>query len=230
VLRQRIETGHVHERDKASGLFTGIVEETGKIESVERHADVLRVRISADRTLRDLAVGGSISVNGCCLTAVSVDQSGFMCELMEETLVRTRFDERFQQGTLVNLERPMRADGRFDGHIVQGHVDGVACVLGIRRLDETADMTIEIPPGLERYIVEKGSIAVDGISLTVAALGSDRFTVALIPHTLDVTNLGRMRPGDVVNLEMDVIAKHVERLLSWRREAARPHQEDGHAV
>ncbi|MBN2370674.1 MAG: riboflavin synthase [Vicinamibacteria bacterium] len=199
-------------------MFTGIVEETGRIESVERHADILRVRIAADRTIRDLAVGGSISVNGCCLTAVGVDQAGFVCELMGETLARTRFEERFRNGALVNLERPMRADGRFDGHIVQGHVDGVAHVLEIRRLGESAEMTMAIPPGLERYIVEKGSIAVDGISLTVATVGPDRFTVALIPHTLDMTNLGGMRPGDMVNLEMDIIAKHVERLLFWRHE------------
>jgi riboflavin synthase len=211
-------------------LFTGIIEETGKIESVERHADILRVRITADRTIRDLAVGGSISVNGCCLTAVGVDKFGFVCELMGETLVRTRFDERFRQGSIVNLERPMKADGRFDGHIVQGHVDGVAQVLEIRRMDESAEMTIEIPAGLERYIVEKGSIAVDGISLTVAALGPDRFSVALIPHTLDVTNLGHMRSGDMVNLEMDVIAKHVERLLAWSDAGERRDNEDGDAV
>jgi len=136
--------------------------------------------------------------------------------MMGETLARTGFRERLQPGAKVNLERPMRADGRFDGHIVQGHVDGVGRVSAIRRLTESAEIDVEVPSALERYLVEKGSVAVDGISLTIARLEPGYFTVALIPHTLDVTNLGTAQVGDRVNLEADVVAKHVERLLNWR--------------
>jgi riboflavin synthase len=157
-----------------------------------------------------------VAVSGCCLTAVDVDAAGFACELTEETLRRTAFGERLRPGVLVNLERPMRADGRFDGHVVQGHVDGVGRVRELRRTGEAADLVVECPAGLERYLVEKGSVAVDGISLTVAELREGAFTVALIPYTLEVTNLRDARAGDLVNLEVDVIAKYVERLLAAR--------------
>jgi riboflavin synthase len=194
-------------------LFTGIVEETGIVREARRRGDVLVVRIAAQETLRDLPVGGSIAVNGCCLTATSVSAVDFECEMVEETLRRTAFEGRLQPGTRVNLERPMRADGRFDGHIVQGHVDGVGRITDLRLLGESAEIVVTPPPELERYLVPKGSIAVDGISLTVADLGPGSFTVALIPHTLERTNLGQAQVGDPVNLEADVIAKHVERLL-----------------
>jgi riboflavin synthase len=196
-------------------MFTGIVEGTGEVASAERKGDVLRVRIQA-RGLEGLPTGGSIAVNGCCLTAVEVDATGFVCELTEETMRRTAFADRLRPGTLVNLERPMRADGRFDGHIVQGHVDGVGTVRELRRTGDAAELTVECPPALERYLVEKGSVAVDGISLTVADLRVGAFTVALIPYTLDVTNLRDARAGDLVNLEVDVVAKYVERLLGAR--------------
>ena len=197
-------------------MFTGIVEETGTVTAATRRDDILTVRVAARATLPGLAVGGSIAVNGCCLTVVRRDADAFECDLMGETLARTAFDERLKPGALVNLERPMRADGRFDGHVVQGHVDGVGRVRAFRRLGESAEIEIEPPTALERYLVEKGSVTVDGISLTVARLSPGTFTVALIPHTLDVTNLGVARPGDPVSLEVDVIAKYVERLLSWR--------------
>lgn len=198
-------------------MFTGIIEETGRVVSATRREEILVLRFSAQSTLTDLAIGGSIAVNGCCLTVVRRDEQGFECELMGETLARTAFDERLQPGVRVNLERPMRADGRFDGHIVQGHVDGLGRILAVRDLGESAEIDIDLPADLERYVVPKGSITVDGISLTIARLAPSCFTVALIPHTLEVTNLGEARAGGAVNLEADVIAKHVERLLEWRR-------------
>ena len=195
-------------------MFTGIVEETGAIERLQSRRDVLVVEIGARRVLEDLPVGGSIAVNGCCLTAVSLTDTGFACELTAETLRRTAFDERLRPGVRVNLERPMRASGRFDGHIVQGHVDALGAVRELRRLGDSAELTVALPPALERYLVEKGSVAVDGVSLTVASLGPGVFTVALIPYTLSETNLADRRPGDQVSLEADVIAKYVERLLA----------------
>jgi riboflavin synthase len=166
--------------------------------------------------LEDLPLGGSIAVAGCCLTAVEVDPRGFVCELTEETLRRTAFETRLRPGATVNLERPMRASGRFDGHIVQGHVDGVGRVRSFRNEGRAAELAIEPPPDLERYLVAKGSVAVDGVSLTVASLDPGVFTVALIPYTLDETSLCELHAGDPVNLEADVIAKYVERLLGPR--------------
>ena len=197
-------------------MFTGIVEETGTVRSAEPTGDGLRAAIAAGSTVRGLPLGGSIAVNGCCLTAVSVAPDGFVCDLTPETLARTAFAERLRPGVVVNLERPMRADGRFDGHIVQGHVDGVGRILDLRR-GEGAELVVRPPAGLARYLVEKGSVAVDGISLTVASLapGGD-FTVAIIPYTLAHTNLAQARPGDRVNLEVDILAKYVERLLQER--------------
>jgi riboflavin synthase len=198
-------------------MFTGIVEETGRVDSAERRGAVLVVRIAATRVVEGLARGGSIAVNGCCLTAVEVDGGSFACELTEETLSRTAFVERLREGARVNLERPMRADGRFDGHIVQGHVDGVGTVRALRRQGEAAELEVELPSGLSRYVVEKGSIAVDGVSLTVSGLSPGLFRVALIPYTLDHTSLGEALVGGPVNLEVDVIAKYVERLLGAAR-------------
>jgi riboflavin synthase len=197
-------------------VFTGIIEETGTIQRLEPRADVLVVSIQAGRVLEDLPPGGSIAVNGCCLTAVSLAPDGFSCELTRETLQRTAFDARLRPGARVNLERPMRASGRFDGHIVQGHVDGLGEVRELRRTGDSAELQLAAPPALERYLVEKGSVAVEGVSLTVARLEPRAFTIALIPYTLSATNLGGLRPGDRVNLEVDVIAKYVERLLAFR--------------
>ena len=194
-------------------MFTGIIEETGTIRQTSRREDVLVVRVSAGRALEGLLVGGSVAVSGCCLTAVEIEQNGFTCELSAETLARTAFEDRLRPGVVVNLERPMKADGRFDGHIVQGHVDGVGRITALTRTGETAEMTIEPPAGVERYLVTKGSVAVDGISLTVAGLRPGSFTVALIPYTLERTSLRHALVGDLVNLEADVIAKYVERLL-----------------
>jgi riboflavin synthase len=194
-------------------VFTGIVEEVGTVAGARRRDDVLEVRVEAREVTSGLPRGGSIAVNGCCLTAVDVAAGGFTCELTGETLERTGFDRRLVPGALVNLERPLRADGRFDGHVVQGHVDGLGEIEGLSRSGHAAVLEVGMPPALERYIIEKGSVAVDGISLTVAALRPGGFSVALIPYTLERTNLRAARPGDRVNLEMDVIAKYVERLL-----------------
>ena len=195
-------------------MFSGIVEGTGTVRSAERRGDVLVVAIDVGGLFGGLPPGGSIAVNGCCLTAVRSEGSGFACELTEETLRRTAFDRRLRPGVRVNLERPLKADGRFDGHIVQGHVDGIGRVRELRRLGESAEITIEPPPQLERYLVEKGSVAVDGISLTVWGVEPGAFTAALIPYTLEATNLRDAKPGSHVNLEADVIAKYVERLLA----------------
>ncbi len=197
-------------------MFTGIVEEIGTIQRVQTRADVLAVTIHARRVVEDLPQGGSIAVSGCCLTAVSLAPDGFACELTRETLRCTAFDGRLRPGARVNLERPMRASGRFDGHIVQGHVDGLGEVQELRRAGDSAELSIAAPPGLERYLVEKGSVAVEGVSLTVARLAPRVFSIALIPYTLSQTNLQDLRPGDRVNLEVDVIAKYVERLLAFR--------------
>ena len=197
-------------------MFTGIVEGTGTVRSAERRGDVLVVRIDVGGLFQRLPVGGSVAVNGCCLTATRSDAEGFAVELTEETLRRTAFDRRLQPGVAVNLERPMRADGRFEGHVVQGHVDGIGRVREMRWLGESAEITVEAPPELERYLVEKGSVAVDGISLTVFGIRDGAFSVALIPYTLEVTNLRDARAGTLVSLEADVIAKYVERLLAAR--------------
>lgn len=197
-------------------MFTGIIEEVGRIVRVERRGDVVGIEIAAEHVLQGLPVGGSVAVSGCCLTAVRVDARTFDCELTPETLARTRFGETLAEGLAVNLERPMRADGRFDGHIVQGHVDTVGRVAGLARLGVSAELAVAAPADVLRYLVEKGSVTVEGVSLTVSRLQGDTFTIALIPFTLEHTSLGGLRTGDPVNLEIDVVAKYVERLLAAR--------------
>jgi riboflavin synthase len=192
-------------------MFTGIVAHRGSVVDVEDVAGVRRLTVEAG-PLADLAVGDSIAVNGVCLTAVAVQGSTIALEVVHETLSRSSLGA-IQPGDPVNLERPMPAQGRFDGHIVQGHVDGVGTVIGVADDGEGRRLTVQVPAGMARFIVEKGSITVDGVSLTVSAAWSDRFEVALIPHTLEVTTLGLRAEGDPVNLEVDVIAKYVERLL-----------------
>jgi riboflavin synthase len=189
----------------------------GRVASVERRVGLLVARVVAGRVMEGLERGGSIAVDGCCLTAVDVDGEGFTCELTEETLARTAFPERLRPGARVNLERPMRADGRYDGHIVQGHVDGVGTVRALSRQGDGVELEVTLPPDLERYVVEKGSIAVDGVSLTVAGVFPGVFRAALIPYTLEHTSLGQARVGGPVNLEVDVIAKYVESLLGAAR-------------
>ena len=205
-------------------MFTGIVEEVGTITALERAGDVVVVRIAGGPVARSLKPGGSIAVGGCCLTAVEVRRSGFTCHLTAETLSRTAFGAALKPGAAVNLERPLRADGRFDGHIVQGHVDAVGRIAALSRHGRSADLVVAAPRRLMRYVVEKGSIAVDGVSLTVAAVRGSTFTIALIPYTLERTSFHAARPGARVNLEADVVAKYIERLagsLVPRRAARR---------
>jgi riboflavin synthase len=195
-------------------MFSGIVEETGTVESAERRSDVLVVRIRAGRSLEGLGEGSSIAVSGCCLTAISVRDGGFTCELTEETLRRTAFGDRLVPGRLVNLERSLRADGRFDGHIVQGHVDETGVVRELRREASDTRLTLSASRSFTDWLVEKGSVAVDGVALTVVSLSATGFDVALIPHTLEVTTLGGLAPGALVNLEADVLGKYVRRYLA----------------
>jgi riboflavin synthase len=196
-------------------MFTGIIEEIGEVAEMSSHDEFLRIRVNARAVMNDLKTGGSISVNGVCLTARTVGTGNFAADLSRETLNRTSL-KILSPGSLVNLERPMPADGRFGGHIVQGHVDGLGRVVEFSRNGDDYNLRIEFPVPALRYIVEKGSICVDGISLTVARIHSNVFDVAIIPHTFENTNLKRVTPGDPVNLEFDIIAKYVERLLQTR--------------
>ncbi|GAB3882893.1 riboflavin synthase [Terrabacter terrigena] len=198
-------------------MFTGIVEELGTVAGIELGAESAVLRIEGPLVVSDATHGASIAVNGVCLTVTEHDSTGFTVDVMAETLGRSSLGA-LRQGDRVNLERAMPADGRFGGHVVQGHVDGTATITGRTPGDrwETVDFTL--PVGLAAYVVEKGSITVDGVSLTVAHVGDDSFGVSLIPTTLDLTTLGQKGVGDVVNLEVDVIAKYVERLLTHRQE------------
>lgn len=197
-------------------MFTGIVETMGVVTGLHSTDLGAVLVIDAPSVAEGLAVGGSIAVNGTCLTATNVEGPAFSVDAVAETLARTALGS-LSEGDRVNLERPLAATGRFDGHIVQGHVDGTSEVLAFEPEGDGARLTVALPPLLARYIVEKGSITVDGVSLTVAALGSDSFQIAVIPHTLEATILGERRPGDAVNLEVDVIAKYVERLMEKSR-------------
>lgn len=193
-------------------MFTGIIEETGHIRTVTRgqHSSILS--IGAAEILSDLKTGDSVAVNGVCLTATTVDGGGFTADVMHETLNRSTLGT-LSAGDIVNLERAMLADGRFGGHIVSGHIDGVGRIVSVRRDDNAVWYTVEAPPELRRYIVEKGSIAIDGISLTVAKADTRTFSVSVIPHTLRVTALQARHTGSGVNLETDIIGKYVESLL-----------------
>lgn len=197
-------------------MFTGIVSDLGSVRAVEPSEAGARLEIEAPRIAESLSVGDSVAVNGVCLTAVAVVESAFAVDVVHETLTRTALGE-LTRGDPVDLERPMPGNGRFDGHIVQGHVDGVGRVLAVVPEGDSRRMRIGIPSDLARYTVEKGSIAVDGVSLTITAVSAIEdapwFEVALIPHTLDVTVLGSRTTGDPVNLEVDVLAKYVERLM-----------------
>lgn len=202
-------------------MFTGIVEELGEVIAVDRGPDSAVLRIRGPRVSADAARGASIAVNGVCLTVTAHDGDGFAVDVMAETLARSGLGA-LASGDRVNLERAMPADGRFGGHIVQGHVDGAATIVDRRPGDRWEVVTLTLPPNLARYVVEKGSITLDGVSLTVSAVDHDvsrsadapTFQVSLIPTTLELTTLGRKGVGDAVNLEVDVLAKYVERLLS----------------
>jgi riboflavin synthase len=193
-------------------VFTGIVEELGEVVAIEPLADASRLTVRGPVVTSDASHGDSICVNGVCLTVVDTADGAFTADVMAESLRRSSLG-RLQVGSPVNLERAVRVQDRLGGHVVQGHVDGTGEVLSVTPDEHWTVVRTSLPGGLGRYVVEKGSITVDGISLTVSALGDDWFEVSLIPTTLGLTTLGRKGPGDPVNLEVDVIAKHVEKLL-----------------
>jgi riboflavin synthase len=192
-------------------VFTGIIEERGEVVAVQDLPEAARVTIAGPLVTSDARIGDSISVNGVCLTVVEVAGGAFTADVMRETLVRSSLD-KIARGEPVNLERAAEVGKRFGGHIVQGHVDGTGVVLSRESSAHWDVVRIGLPPALSRYLVEKGSITVDGVSLTVVDVTDDEFSVSLIPETLRATTLGSRTPGDRVNLEVDVVAKYVERL------------------
>ena len=201
-------------------MFTGIVEEKGTVAALERLGDSVRLTIRGPVVTSDVAHGDSISVNGCCLTVAELDGDAFTADVMAESLERTSLGD-LVEGSEVNLERAVAAGARLGGHIVQGHVDGTGTLIDRTPSENWHVVRFALPADLARYLVEKGSITVDGVSLTVVGVGDDWFSVSLIPTTLDDTTLGAREPGDRVNLEVDVLAKYVERLLAARTEGDR---------
>lgn len=196
-------------------MFTGIVSEVGRIVDYERTERGRRLKVEAPQTTETLKVGDSAAVNGICLTAVAVEPPRFQVEAIAETLARTNLGG-LGEGSPVNLERPLQMGGRLDGHIVQGHIDAAGVVTDIQSEGRSKRVSISIPDGLERYLVNKGSVAVDGVALTVTAVTAGSFQVALIPHTLEATTLRNVEVGDTANVEVDILAKYVERLLGFR--------------
>jgi len=195
-------------------MFTGLIEEVGRVQEIVEDNGQRRLTVACSRLARELKKGDSIAVSGVCLTAVDIAGGSFTADLALETWMRTSFSG-IGKGSLVNLELPMKADGRFGGHLVQGHVDGTGTVISLEGIQGGDDywLRLEIPQELERYVVFKGSLAVEGISLTIAQVEGRTVTIAIIPHTLEVTNLRSFKPGDKVNLEVDLIAKYVEKMV-----------------
>lgn len=193
-------------------MFTGIVEEMGRVELIKRGQHSVILTIGAKKVLEDTKIGDSIAVNGICLTVTSLTSKNFTADVMQETLNRSSL-AKLLPGSHVNLERAMPANGRFGGHIVSGHVDGIGKIVGIKEDDISIWYRIQAKPEIMRYIVEKGSITIDGISLTVAAITDEDFSISAIPHTVSQTILKEKRQGDVVNLETDILGKYVEKLV-----------------
>ena len=198
-------------------MFTGIIEELGKVHSVEQRGENARIVIEAKTVLGGTNQGDSIAVSGVCLTALDLQPASFAADVSKETLARTTLGS-LKPGSPVNLERSVTAETRLGGHMVQGHVDGRGQLLSVEDHGESWTVRFSFPPEIARYLVFKGSVAVEGISLTIAGLTDDYFDVAIIPKTWEVTNLSSLKPGDPVNLEVDVIGKYVERLLSYRQD------------
>jgi riboflavin synthase len=193
-------------------MFTGIIEEVGHIQSIVENGENRRITIAASNVTRELKEGDSCAVSGVCLTALAITPTTFAADLAPETWIRTSFS-RIHEGALVNLELPLKANARMGGHIVQGHVDGVAKLIEFEQIPDSDNwwLHIEVTPDLERYLVYKGSISIEGISLTVAKLEGLRCTIAIIPHTVEMTNLKQLKPGDPVNIETDIVAKYLEK-------------------
>jgi len=200
-------------------MFTGIVEEVGSVTRIEQRGENRRITIAAIGVSQELKAGDSVSVSGVCLTAIDIEPGSFRADLAPETWQRTSFS-RMHEGALVNLELPMKADGRFGGHIVQGHVDGVGKVIALERIGDSENfwLRIELPHEVVKYTVYKGSVCIEGISLTVARLEGRECSVAIIPHTVEMTNLKSLQPGEPVNLEADLIAKYVEKMMTSESE------------
>jgi len=196
-------------------MFTGIVEELGTVIGIEPLTDSARIRIEGPLVTSDAVHGASIAVNGVCLTVVEFGDGQFSADVMNETLLRSSLGE-LKAGTRVNLERPVTLAARLGGHLVQGHVDGTGQIVSRTPSENWEIVRISLPDDLGRYVVEKGSITVDGVSLTVVDAERDSFSVSLIPTTLELTTLGYKTAGDPVNLEVDVVAKYVERMMQWR--------------
>jgi riboflavin synthase len=200
-------------------MFTGIIEEVGRIIAIAEKNGSRRIMVSSSQLVRQLKQGDSIAVSGVCLTAVEITAKSFSADLAQETWTRTSLS-RIKKNTPVNLELPMRADGRFGGHIIQGHVDGTGKFVALEKIPGAKDywLRIEIPAELTRYVIFKGSLAIEGISLTVANIEGTKVTAAIIPHTVKMTNLASLKPGDPVNLEVDMIAKYVEKMMKGQKE------------
>jgi len=217
-------------------VFTGIIEEVGVVVAASDSGGDLRLRIEAEHVLDDLAIGDSVAVSGCCLTAVTIDPKGFEVELSRETVAKTA--PRWRAGARVNLERALAMNGRFGGHIVSGHVEGAGTVLAKRTEPGAFVLTLRAPERMARYLIPKGSVTVDGVSLTVVDVGGPAgssealeptdFTLWLIPHTLELTTLGELEPGSHVNLEADTLARYAERLLAFAEGTAPSGGDSGH--
>ncbi len=196
-------------------MFTGIIEEVGKVLSVVENDNNHRLTVSSTQLVKELTQGASIAVSGVCLTTVEMTPKSFSADLAAETWTRTSFS-RIKPGACVNLELPMRVGGRLGGHIVQGHVDGTGVFVALDRIPGADDfwLHLQIPPDLARYVIFKGSLSIEGISLTVAKIEGTEVTVAIIPHTVEMTNLASLKAGDPINLEVDMIAKYVEKMMA----------------
>jgi riboflavin synthase len=202
-------------------MFTGIIEEIGRVSGIEQRGENRRITVTAVSVPKELKTGDSVAVSGVCLTALDIKPGSFCADLAPETWARTSFS-RIHEGAAVNLELPLKSDGRFGGHIVQGHVDGVGKVISFERIAESENwwLQIELPDSVEKYTVYKGSISIEGISLTVAQLERNRCSIAIIPHTVENTNLHSLKAGDQVNLEADLIAKYVEKMMRGDAESS----------
>ena len=196
-------------------MFTGIIEEVGRVTKIQTKGENRRITIEAEDTPKQLKTGDSVACSGVCLTALDITPTSFCADLAPETWVRTSLS-RIEEGALINLELPLRFDAPMGGHIVQGHVDGTGKLIEFERIPKSDDywLHIEVTPELEKYLVYKGSISIEGISLTIAKLEGLRCTIAIIPHTVEMTNLKSLKPGDPVNIETDIVAKYLEK---WMR-------------
>ena len=194
-------------------MFTGLIEEIGTIEQIQKHRGTLRFTISVKEVVKDLAIDDSVALNGVCLTVVEFSKSNFQVEAVEETLNKTTFGS-LKKGSQINLERSLRFSDRMGGHFVQGHVDAVGEVAAVQRQEGGVLLSIKLPAHLLKYVISEGSIAIDGVSLTIARLKENQITISLIPHTLEKTTLANLKVADKVNIEVDLIGKYVERILT----------------